>query len=103
MCSMMPPMSTCVPSRHGVHVHLDGMVEEAVQQHGGLVGDPHGVAHVAVELLLVVDDLHGPPAQHVGRPDHQGIADGGRELHRLAFAAGSAVRGLAQPSLLIMR
>ena len=33
------------------------------------------VAHVAPQFVLAVHDLHGAPAEHVGRPHHQRIAD----------------------------
>ena len=46
-----------------------------VDQHRAVAGDLHGVADVAVELLVVADDLHGPAAQHVGGADHHRVAD----------------------------
>ena len=53
--------------------------------------DLHGVADVAVELLVVADDLHGPAAQHVGGPDHHRVADLVRAGEGLVAAAGDGV------------
>ena len=80
----------------GVHVHLDGVVEEAVQQHRRFVGHPHRVMHVALEVMGVVDDLHGPAAQDVGGAHHQGKADGLRRDEGLRLAARRGVGRLAQ-------
>ena len=52
-----------------VDVHLQGVLQEAVEV------DPPAVsglaAQVAVEILLRVDDLHRPPAEHVGGAHQQ--------------------------------
>ena len=58
----------------GVDVHLGGVLEEAVDQHGPLGGEAALLAEAAeagqlvhgpLEALVVVDDLHGPTAEHV--------------------------------------
>ncbi len=87
------------PVAERVHVHLDGVVEEAVQQHRRFIGDLHGFAHVAAQILLVMDDFHGPAAQHVGRAHHQRIADLARQSHRFLGFAGGAVGRLQQPEV----
>ena len=56
--------------------------------------------HVAQQGVLAMDDLHGAAAQHVGGPDHHGIADG----RRATRAASSTLRavplaGCFRPSL----
>src|SRR5690606_2186222 len=38
-----------------VHVHFDGAVEEAIEQHRAVVGHLHSFAHVALELFFLVD------------------------------------------------
>ena len=67
-----------------VDVDLDGVGQIAVDQERPLVRHCEfrrpvegggETRHVAIELGAVVDDLHGPPAQHIGRPDHDRIAD----------------------------
>jgi hypothetical protein len=47
----------------GVHVDLDGVVEEPVDQHRMFRGDLGARFDVAAEHLLVVDDLHNRGAE----------------------------------------
>ena len=88
-----------------IDVDLDGVGEIAVDQQRPLVGDdelgrPVEIAgeprQIAVELRRVVHDLHGAAAEHVGRPDHDRIADRVRDRARLVRALGDAALGLAQ-------
>jgi hypothetical protein len=44
----------------GVNVHFGGIVEEAVEQHRRIIGNLDRLAHVALEILLLVDDFHRP-------------------------------------------
>ena len=85
---------------NGVHVHFHGVVQEAVQQHRGIVGYLDRFVHVLGQLVLAVDDLHGAAAQHIGRPDHQRIADFPRQFHGLIRGAGQAVGRLLNTQLL---
>ena len=59
----------------GVHVHLDGPLQEPVDQDGVVRGGVGGGADEVVQLVLPVHDLHGPSPQHVGGTDHDGIPD----------------------------
>ena len=76
MCSMMPPMTTA-PVRVGdrVDVELERVLEEPVDQDRVLRRDVDGVAHVAIERRLFVDDRHAAPAEHVRRSDDHREAD----------------------------
>ena len=75
-CSMMPPISTSSPSQHGVDVHFDGDVEEAVEQHRRCRSDTlHRVASCSAQVVLVEHDFHRAAAEHVGRAHDQRIAD----------------------------
>ena len=65
---------------HRVDVDLDGVLQEAVDQHRALRrqaafaaqrAEAGQLVHGPAQVVLVVDDLHGPPAEHVARP-HQG-------------------------------
>jgi hypothetical protein len=76
-----------------VDVDLGGVLEEAVDQHGTLGGEatfsPEGAEagqflHGPSQALVVVDDLHGPAAEHVGGP-HQ---------HRVAHALADGERSV---------
>ena len=58
-----------------VHVHLGGVRQEAIHQNRMLRRGLHREAHVVAQRLLVANDLHGSPAQHVGRTDQDRVAD----------------------------
>src|SRR5262245_10490593 len=87
-----------------VDVDLDGVGEIAVEQQRALrrhhklrrpveiAGEPRDVA---VELRAVVHDLHGAAAQHIGRPDHDRIADLLGDRARLFWRLGDAALRLA--------
>ena len=52
-----------------VDIDLDRVAQVGVDQHRIGARHLHRVAHVALQRVEVVDDLHRAPAQHVGRPD----------------------------------
>ena len=58
-----------------IDIDFDRIVQEAVQQHRRLVLYLDRLAHVALQVTLLVHDFHRPPAQHVARAHHQRIAD----------------------------
>src|SRR5699024_438007 len=81
----------------GVHVDLDGVVEETVDAHGVLGADLRVAFDVVGEHLIAVDDLHTASAQHVGGADHDRVTDlVGRGLGLLEGVSG-AVLGCGQP------
>ena len=82
-----------------VDVDLDRVVEEAVEQDRRLLAHLDRLAHVALEVLVAVDDLHRPAAEHIARPDDERIADLLRQRDRLILGARGAVRRLAQAEL----
>ena len=59
----------------GVDIDLDGVAQIRVEQHRALARDHHGLGDVAGELRLVMHDLHGPAAEHVGGADDERKAD----------------------------
>ena len=75
MCSMMPPITHVVAVADGVDVDLDRVVQEPVEQHRRIVRHLHRLAHVALEVALLVHDLHRAAAEHVRRAHHHRIAD----------------------------
>ncbi len=93
-----PLPSTRVADR--VDVDLGRVVEEAVEQHRRVVRHLHRLAHVALEVALLVDDLHRAAAEHVARPHDERIADLAGALERLLLALRGAVRRLLQAELL---
>ena len=81
----------------GVHVHLDGVFEEAVDQHRLALGDHERLGHEALELGGVVADFHRPAAQHVARPDQHRIADLGHGRAGLRHRPRNPAGRLLQP------
>jgi hypothetical protein len=99
MCSITPPIRTLPSVGDDVDVALDGVVEEAVQQHRRIVGHLHRVAHVAGQVGFAVDDFHRAAAQHVARAHHQRVADLAGQQQGFLVVAGGAVRRLLQAQL----
>ena len=83
-----------------IHVHLHSQVQKSVQEHGTLVGHADRLSHVLPEIVLLVDYLHGPATQHVGRPHHQRIPHFPGHPDRLFGGPRRAVRRLFQAKAL---
>jgi hypothetical protein len=58
-----------------VHVDLDRVVQEAVDEDRVLGRRLGGLLDVRDERVVVVDDDHAPPAEDVGRADEHRVAD----------------------------
>ena len=82
-----------------VHVDLDRVVDEPVDQHRVLRADLGRPGDVALERLVAVDDLHAAAAEDVRRPDQDRVADLGRDRLRLGVRRREAVLGRRQPRL----
>ena len=80
-----------------VDVDLDRVLEEAVDQHRVFGRELGGAGDVALQRLVVVDDLHAAPAQHVGRPHQHRIADVGGDPAGLRERGRHAVPRRRQP------
>ena len=94
---------------HRVHVDLDGVLQEPVDQHrplGRHPALPAERADPAMSLdrrgqpLVVVDDLHGPAAEDVARPHQHGVADAPRPRRWLRRRSSPCHPGLgdAEPA-----
>ena len=79
-----------------IDIDLDGIVQEAVKQDRRIVRYLDRLTHVALEIALFVDNLHGAPAQHIARAHHQGVADFPGQLDRGRFGSRGTVRRLPQ-------
>ena len=74
----------------GVDIDLDGVAQIRVEQHRALARNHHGLGDVAGKLGVVVHDLHGAPAEHVGWTDHQREAERRGDGDRLRRRTGDA-------------
>ena len=71
-----------------VDVDLDRVAQIFVDQHRAVAGDLDGGDDIILELGRPVDDLHRPPAEHVGGPGQHRIADPLGDRDRLLAASG---------------
>ncbi len=76
-----------------VDIDFDGVFEEAVDQHGAVLREGDGFAHVAAHAVFVVDDHHGAAAEHVAGAHQHRIADALRDLDGFVGAGRRAVCG----------
>jgi hypothetical protein len=88
-----------VPVVEHVDVDLDGVVEESVDEDGVLGRGDGGLLDVGGERLVVVDDLHAAPAEHVGGAHQHRVADLVRHRERFAGAVCRAVSRRGQARL----
>ncbi len=64
-----------LPVGDGIHIHFDGLLQELVDQDRPLGGGHHRLPHVPLQGFLGVNDLHRPPSQDIGGPNHHGVPD----------------------------
>ena len=76
---------------HCIHVHLNGVGQEEVEEHRRVLRDLYGGLHVMTQLVFFVDNLHGPSAEHVRRTHNQWVANFFGQLHGLVSTAGSRI------------
>ena len=95
-----PPDHAAPAVGDGVHIPLEGVFQEAVDEHGMLGRHAGRLRKVLAQGAFVVDDLHGSAAEHVRRAHQHGIADAGRHGHRFLHRSRDAVGGLrdAEPT-----
>ncbi len=89
----------CLAVAQRVHVGLEGVFQEAVDQHRPVVRDGDGAAEVVAQARLVVHDLHPPPAKDVGGTEEDGVADALRDGRRLVGADRQSVGRLGDAQL----
>ncbi len=81
----------------GVHVDLDRIIEEPVDQHRVARAGLGGPGDVRLQRVVVVDDLHAAAAEHVGGPDQHRVADLRGDRLRLRQRCRRAVTRRGQP------
>ena len=59
----------------GVHVDLDGTIQELVDQHRIGSRDVRRLHHVAAQRVDILHELHRPSAKDIGGPQENGVAD----------------------------
>ena len=79
-----------------VHVDFDRVRQIPVEQHRRIIRDLDRLAHVALEVGLLVHDFHRPAAQHIARAHHHRVTDRLGVLDRLGGAARGAVGRLQE-------
>ena len=58
-----------------IHIHLDGILNKLIHQHRPLRRGPDRALNIIFQGLIVIDNLHGPAAKNIRRPDQNRIAD----------------------------
>ena len=79
-----------------IHIALNGVIQEAVQQHRRIVADLDRLAHVTLEVTLLVHDFHRAPAQHITGAHHQRVSKCSGLFQSLGLGTSGGVGRLAQ-------
>ena len=88
-----------VPVGEGVHVELERVVQEPVDQDRMVRGGLDRAHHVGRKMAVVEDDRHGSASEHVGGSHHQRIADLARDREGFLRCPRLAVGRRAQVEL----
>jgi hypothetical protein len=75
-----------------VDVELDRSLEEAVDQHGARRARRGGRMEISGHLCFGVHNLHGSPAEHIGRSNHDRVSDPFRHSNRFGLTGRFTVR-----------
>src|SRR5688572_643844 len=77
-----------------VHVRLERILEEPVDQNRPVFRDSRCALEVVLQRWRIIDDLHRPSAENVRRPHEYGIADLLSDRDRFGKTRCGAVRWL---------
>ena len=80
--------------RDAIHIHFNGINQILINQDRVFAGYFHRFHAKAHELFAVISNFHRPPAQHVRRPHHNGVADAFSGLGRFFQRAHRAIARL---------
>ncbi|MBT9149236.1 MAG: hypothetical protein DDT28_00657 [Dehalococcoidia bacterium] len=72
-----------LPIEDGIHLNLGGLFQELVYQDRLSRRYFYCCPHVPHQSFLVVNYLHSPPTQHIGRPDQNRVTNPCCYLQRL--------------------
>ena len=76
-----------------VHVELDGVLEEFVDEHGFVRHHVERLPDDGLEFVFAVDDEHAATAEHEGRTEEDGEADLLRGLKGVGLVHRGAIGG----------
>ena len=79
-----------------INIELGRVAQIAVNQNRTVAGYNHGLAHIALQLCVIIDDFHSAAAQNIGRANNHRKPDVGGNGARLVGRAGNAVGWLTQ-------
>ena len=77
-----------------IHIDFDRIVQKTIQQHRRIIGDLYCLAHIALEIGLLMHDFHGATAQHIAGAHYQRIANLRSAAQGLLWIARRAIRRL---------
>ena len=80
-----------------IDIHLDRVLEKAVDQDRAARADLDRAPHVAPQVIRVINQFHRAAAENERRPNEHRIADPLGDRDCLVLADGGAARRLAQP------
>ncbi|MBT9166666.1 MAG: hypothetical protein DDT25_01362 [Chloroflexi bacterium] len=78
----------------GIDLNLGGLFQELVYQDRLFRRYLHCLPHVPQQSFFVVNYLHSPPTQHIGRPDQNGVTNVRGYLRRLLKGESGPILGL---------
>ena len=77
-----------------IHIHLDRVFQILINQDWVIRFHLHRHGHVAFQIRIGIDNLHGSTAQHIAGPHHHRIANPPGNIQGFTIAASNAVGGL---------
>mmetsp|Transcript_23416 Transcript_23416/g.41618 ORF Transcript_23416/g.41618 Transcript_23416/m.41618 type:complete len:410 (-) Transcript_23416:1258-2487(-) len=83
----------------GINIHFHRAIEVLVNKDGTLGVNFDGVGDIALEVVVVVQDLHGTTTQHIAGTNHDGVAQLVRLFKGLRLRASRATSRLANVEL----
>ena len=99
-CSMMPPISTSLPSQQASTSTSMASSRKRSSSTGLSLDTLHRGGHVGAQVFLGEHHFHGAAAQHVGRTHHQREAHFARQRSACSSVRAVALAGCLRPRFL---
>ena len=74
-----------------VHIAFNRVIQKTVQQHGRVMTDLDRLAHIALQVTLLVHDFHGTATEHVARANDQRVTQSRGFLQRFWLCSGRGI------------